>query len=122
MVVDCHHIACVCGERIKISIWDIFQNWVKSHLNSIGNGAKFRLFRTKKNPSRETPKGILSQTVKTQMKCCISSGSALFVKVKKIFRQKNTIILENYYPDTPKYVQWTISSLNQKKESIIPKG
>ena len=32
------------------------------------------------------------QTVKTPMK----SGSTLFVKVKKIFRQKNTIFLENY--------------------------
>ena len=28
--------------------------------------------------------------------CCISSGSKLFVKVKKIFRKKNTIMFENY--------------------------
>ena len=30
------------------------------------------------------------------MKCGISSGSTLFVKVKKIFRPKNTIFFENY--------------------------
>ena len=45
---------------------------------------------------RETPKQVLLQTGKTQMKCsiihsCISSGFTLFVQVKKIFRQKNTI-------------------------------
>ena len=36
----------------------------------------------------ETPKQGFSQTVKTQM---ISSESTLFVKVKKNFRQKNTM-------------------------------
>ena len=44
----------------------------------------------------ETPKQVLLQTVKTQMKCSIISGSSLLVKVKKIFRQKNTICRENY--------------------------
>ena len=37
----------------------------------------------------ETPKQVLLQTVKTQLKCSISSGPTLFVKVKKTFRQKN---------------------------------
>ena len=30
---------------------------------------------------QETPKRVLWQTVKTQMKCGISSGSALFAKI-----------------------------------------
>ena len=42
----------------------------------------------------------LMQKVKTQMKCSImlqfSSGPGLFVKVKKIFRQKNTILFKYY--------------------------
>ena len=49
MVVDCHHVACVCGDWMKIlkKNWgggggggdlDFFQNWEKSHLNSIGKG------------------------------------------------------------------------------------
>ena len=36
----------------------------------------------------ETPKRVVWQTVKTQMKCrimCHSSGSALFFKINKIF-------------------------------------
>ena len=46
---------------------------------------------------RKTPGRVVLQTVKTQMKCSIiSSVSTLFVKVKKIFRQKNTIFVENY--------------------------
>ena len=32
----------------------------------------------------ETPKQVLLQTVKTQMKCSISSGSTLIVKVKNL--------------------------------------
>ena len=32
-----------------------------------------------------------------QHNCCISSGSTLFVKVKKDFQTKNTIFFENYY-------------------------
>ena len=43
---------------------------------------------------QETPKRILLKTVNTQMNaalCCISSESTLSVKVKKIFRQKNSI-------------------------------
>ena len=42
---------------------------------------------------QETHRRVLLQTVKTQMKYNImhSSGSTLFVMVKKIFRQKNTI-------------------------------
>ena len=42
---------------------------------------------------QETPKWVLLQTVKTQMKCSINfiAGSTLFLKIKKIFRQKNTI-------------------------------
>ena len=42
------------------------------------------------------------QTVKTQMKCSISAGSTLFVKVKKIFRQKIQYIVFFYnYNLTP---------------------
>ena len=42
---------------------------------------------------RETPIRVLLQTVKTQMKCHIMRHfiSTLFVKVKKIFRQKKCI-------------------------------
>ena len=40
----------------------------------------------------ETPKWILGQTVNTQMKC-ISSGSALLVKVKTIFMDRNMYII-----------------------------
>ena len=40
------------------------------------------------------PKRVLFQTVNTQL-CCISSGSTLLVKLKKIFRKNNTIF-ENY--------------------------
>ena len=41
----------------------------------------------------ETPKRIHFQTVKTQMKCGISSGSrsALFAQTELIFRETNTI-------------------------------
>ena len=43
--------------------------------------------------NQETPKQVILQTVKTQMKCSIMLHLIrvyLFVKVKKIFRQKNT--------------------------------
>ena len=46
---------------------------------------------------RESPKRVLSQTVKTQMKCSIMLPfikSTLFVKVKKILRQKNAIFFK----------------------------
>ena len=47
----------------------------------------------------ETPKPVLWQTVKTQMKCAlcgISSGSALFAETKSILRERNTIVFGNY--------------------------
>ena len=49
-----------------------------------------------------------------------ASGSTQFVKVKKIFRQKNRIFCENHNP-TPIYItmdypKFTVS--NQKEESI----
>ena len=40
--------------------------------------------------------------------------STLFVKVNKIFRQKNTIFFLKLQPNTPRYVQWTITSLLYK--------
>ena len=43
---------------------------------------------------------VNGRQMKTDLKSlpchCISSGSTLFVKVNKIFRQKNTIFFENY--------------------------
>ena len=45
----------------------------------------------------ETPKQVLWQTVKTQMKCCLSSISsrfALFADAKSIFREKNTFFVK----------------------------
>ena len=57
------------------------------------------------------PERILWQTVKTQMKCCISSGLALFAKTKSIFRERNIIFLKiiTCYPsvetmDHPKFI------------------
>ena len=44
---------------------------------------------------RETHKRVLLQTVKTQMKMQHDAAFHL-VKVKEIFRQKNTIFFENY--------------------------
>ena len=46
----------------------------------------------------ETSKRVLLQTVQTQMKCSIMRHfiRVSTVKVTKIFRQKNTIFLENY--------------------------
>ena len=51
MVVDCHHVACVCGDRMKIPIFKkknfflkigiLFSQLGKSQLNSVGNGAEF---------------------------------------------------------------------------------
>ena len=38
----------------------------------------------------ETPKRVHMQTVYTQMKCSISSGSALFAKIKTTFTDRNT--------------------------------
>ena len=52
--------------------------------------------------------------------CCISSGSTLFVKVKKSFRQKNTIFFGNYNL-TPLDMYNGLSKFivsNQKEESI----
>ena len=46
----------------------------------------------------DTGKQVLSQTMKIQMKCCIrrhSSGSALFSKIKIIFRDRNTSFYRN---------------------------
>ena len=46
----------------------------------------------------ETPKQVLRQTVKTQMKCqicSISSGSKLFAKTKTIFRERNLVLVGN---------------------------
>ena len=40
----------------------------------------------------ETDKRVFLQTVKTQMKCRISSESALFVKTKSIVVNRNTIV------------------------------
>ena len=48
----------------------------------------------------KTSKGVLLQTVKTQMKCSIMLHfiRVCSVKVRKIFRQNNTICFENYNP------------------------
>ena len=56
MVVDCHHVACMCVcvilKKSFLEDWDFFQNWEKIHLpNFIGYGAEFRpLTKQKKNP------------------------------------------------------------------------
>ena len=54
----------------------------------------------------EAPKLVLLQTVKTQMKCSIMLHfiRVYTVKVKKIFRQKNTIFYENYNLLLPLYM------------------
>ena len=58
----------------------------------------------------KTPTWVLLQTVKTQMKWCIMQhfSRVYIVKVKKIFRQKNTIfkkkILPDMYKDYPKFI------------------
>ena len=46
------------------------------------------------------PERILWQTVKTQMKCCISSGLALFANTKSIFRERNIIFFKIITCDT----------------------
>ena len=72
---------------------------------------------------QETPKQVLLQTVKTQMKCRIMLHfirCTPFVMVKKIFRLKNTISIENYNL-TPLDMYNGLSQvycLNQKEESI----
>ena len=58
-----------------------------------------------------TPKPVFWQTVKTQMKCCISSDVALFGQTKSIDRERNTILFWNLLPVTPQYIQWTILAL-----------
>ena len=56
---------------LKIGIF--FQNREKSHLNSIGNGAKFRSLRTKQNPRKPHQKkadldlNFLQKRVKTKI-------------------------------------------------------
>ena len=69
---------------------------------------------------RETPNQVLLQTVMLHF-----IGSTLFVKLKKICRQKNAIFFKKLYPDTPKYVQWTIPSLlyqTRRKNPLVYKG
>ena len=54
-----------------------------------------------------------------------SSGSTLFVKVKQIFRQKNTIFFKNYNLTPHRYVQWTIPSLlyqTRRNNPLVYKG
>ena len=68
---------------------------------------------------------VNGRRMKTNLKSlpchCISSGSTLFVKVNKIFRQNNTIFFENYnlipLIYTMNYPKLIVS--NQKEESII---
>ena len=59
MVVDCYHVACVCGDWVKILIFkkDIFLKIAiflkigkKVTYIPFGNGAEFRPLRTQKNP------------------------------------------------------------------------
>ena len=61
VVVECHHVACVCVDNQNenpnlqtknyfffLRIWICFKIGKKNHLNSIGNGAEFRPLRTQK--------------------------------------------------------------------------
>ena len=63
--------------------------------------------------------GILTNSEDPNEYCGISSGPALFVKLKKIFRPK--IHFFKFLPDTPIYLQWTIPSffVSDKKEKSI---
>ena len=70
MEVNCQHVACEWSlnenpnlqKKKKIKIWDFFiQNWEKSHLNSIGNGANFCL-RTQKK-SGHIVENLMSQLI-----------------------------------------------------------
>ena len=61
----------------------------------------------------ETPKGVLWQAVQTQIKCTIMvhlSGSALFAKIKTIFRDINTSF-RKFYRRPLKYTQWAVPKL-----------
>ena len=72
---------------------------------------------------RETPNRVLLQTVKAKMKCsiisCISLGSKLPEKIKRLSEKKNThcfLFLLKITTWHPRYVQWTIpSSLYQPR-------
>ena len=44
----------------------------------------------------DTPKRVFWQTVKTKMKCCISSDVALFGQTKSIDRERNKYYFGNY--------------------------
>ena len=46
----------------------------------------------------ETPKLMLWQTVKIQMKCSISSESALFAKILKKIQGQTYIIIKKFLP------------------------
>ena len=44
----------------------------------------------------DTGKRVLWQALETHMKYCISSGSALFAKIKTIFRDRNILKFRNF--------------------------
>ena len=56
----------------------------------------------------DTRKQVLWQTVKTQMKGGTSSGSAVFAKIKTIFRVRNTSFYWNFDLQPFKIQKWSI--------------
>ena len=59
----------------------------------------------------ETPKRVLWQTVKTKMKCSISSGSTLFAMIKKNLQGPKYIIHLKILPVTPKSTEGIVPYL-----------
>ena len=79
-------------------------------------------FRSTKGFILETPKCALGQTVETQMKCSISSGSPLFARIKTTFRDKIHHYLEKSASDPLKYTMGSpilIVSIYMEKSTRI---
>ena len=73
-----------------------------------------------------TPKCVLWQTVKTQMKCCIMQH---FIRVYTVCYDKNNLQQKKYIfylgiivPDLSIYIQWTIPSLLNQTKKKNPLG
>ena len=74
-----------------------------------------------------TPKCVLWQTVKTQMKCCIMQHFIVVYTVckgKTILAEWDSILFGNYNL-WPQYIQWTIPSVlhqTRRKNPLVRKG
>ena len=78
-------------------------------------------------PILETPKRVLLQTVKSQMKCSIMLHFIQVYTVCKVKRSSDKRIQfkKKIKPDTPTYVKWTILSLlyqTRMKNPLVYKG